>query len=52
MIIIRKHPQENYQEDSQPKFYKDSQIRNMKDKERKNRKKTSNDGKIPWDKES
>ena len=49
---MKRYSQENYQRGLWLKYYGNSQIRNMRDKERKDRKRTRDNGKIPWDEET
>ena len=49
---MKRYSQENYQGGLQLKYYGNGQIRNMRDKGRKDRKRTRDNGKIPWDEET
>ena len=49
---MERSSQENSQGGSQQRYYGDGQIRNTKDRGKEDRRKTGNDGKIPWDKET
>jgi len=48
----KRYSQENYQRGLQLKYCRNSLTRSMRDKGRKDGRKTRNDGKIPWDKET
>jgi len=50
--MVKRSSQENFQGDLQQRYYRGGQIRNTKDRGKKDRRKTGNDGKIPWDKET
>ena len=48
----KRYSQENYQKGLQLKSCRGGQIRNTKGRERKDRKRTRDNGKIPWNKET
>jgi len=49
---MKRSSQENFQGGLQQKYYGGSQIRNMRDRGKKDKRKTGDNGKIPWDKET
>jgi len=49
---IKRSSQGNSQGGSQQRYYRDGQIRNTKDKGKENERKTEDNRKIPWDKET
>ena len=49
---IKRYSQKNYQRGLQLKYCGDGLTRSTKDKRRKDRRKTRDNGKIPWDKET
>ena len=49
---IKRYSQKNYQRGLQLKYCRDGLTRSTKDKRRKDRRKTRDNGKIPWDKET
>ena len=49
---MKRSSQGNSQKDLQQKYYRGSQIRNTKDRGKEDRRKTGDNGKIPWDKKT
>ena len=49
---MKRYSQENYQGGLQLKYYRDGLTRSTRDKRKKDRRKTRDNGKIPWNKET